>query len=275
MSKFENILSKKKAELIEEISNNTTQNDRENNYQYYILFGIEGNFCQDKKPIIKNNNKPSLFDDNTATSGFKPIKIKRDKYFSFLSSNLENIKGIFEERFFLFSNNTINFLGSKYYRYNKLKLCLLHLNTEVKFSVVISRTGEIATFLLNTYSKKDFSLRKEYNIKPKPNNLQILMDRFFENIFNSMNTSNCQEHFYNVFELYLKNSFRFLDGDFIHFNNQIMYKINLLGIVKFFILVDNYENFLGIFSAKNEKSLKNEILRILRFKDNKLKMKLI
>jgi hypothetical protein len=101
------------------------------------------------------------------------------------------------------------------------------------------------------------------------------MDNFFRNIFKSMNISTCQQHFYNVFDLYLQNSFRLISGDFVQFNNQMMYKIDLSGIVQFLIMVDDYENFLGIFSAKDKKDLKNQILRILKFSDCRSKTKLI
>lgn len=236
---------------------------------------IKKNISPDESTIQKEIKNTFFINDDINNSNSFSIKKKKDKYLSFVSSNLENIKGIFEERFFLHPNESINFLGSKHYRYNKLNICLLFLSTEVYFSIIINRFGDIATFLLNHYPQKDFSSRKFNNSDPGLNNLHKIMDNFFQNIFQSMNTTNCREHFYNVFELYLKNSFQFIDGELIQFNNQIMHKINLLGIVQFFLLVDDYENFLGIFSAKNKKSLKNKILRILKFGDCKLNMKFI
>jgi len=275
MSKFLNILSKKKAELVEKLLIDSNHKDLENNCDYYLLLGIKVKNAQENNQALEENKELYLSKNNFAISDISTINTEKDKSFSFFTSNTDNINGIFEERFFLHPTKTVNYLGSKYYRHNKIKFCLLYLSSEVYFSVIISRTGEISTFLLNHHSENDYSFKKFCKIDPEQNSLKKLTDQFFRNIFCSINTSNCLEHFYKVFDLNLKNSLRFIKGDFIEFNTQIMYKIDLLGTVQFFVMVDDYENFLGIFSAKNKQSLKNKIMQVLKFSDCKLAMKLI
>jgi hypothetical protein len=80
-----------------------------------------------------------------------------------------------------------------------------------------------------------------------------------------------QEHFFHVFELCLtSDNISFIEGDFNPFNHEINIRINLSGRVKFVFMVDDHENFLGIFSERTKEGVKNEIRRILRFSDSKL-----
>jgi hypothetical protein len=237
--------------------------------------GIKGKNEQGNNPAFQEKKKPSLSKNILDNSDILTITPQKDKFFSFFSYNIENINGIFEEKFFLHPIKNINYLGSKYYRYNKIKFCLLYLSSEVYFSVVISRTGDISTFLLNHHSENECFFKNLDKTDPEKTILHKFTDQFFRNIFSSINTSNFREHFYNVFDLNIKNSFQFIGGDFIKFNDQVMYKIYLLGIVQFFIMVDDYENFLGIFSAYNKQSLKNKIMRVLKFSDCKLTMKFV
>jgi hypothetical protein len=275
MSKFVNILSKKKAELDEELLIDSNQKYLKNNCDYYLLLGIKVKNAQKNNLALQEKKEPFLSENNLAISGNPTINEEKDKFFSFFSYNIDNINGIFEERFFLHPTKAVTYLGSKYYRHNEIKFCLLYLSSEVYFSVIVSRTGEISTFLLNHHSENDNSFKINSKIDPEQQSLRKLTHQFFRNIFYSIRTTNFREHFYNVFDLNLKNSLHFIEGDFIEFNNQIMYKLDLLGTVQFFVMLDDYENFLGIFSANNKQSLKNKILRVLKFSDCKLPMKLI
>jgi hypothetical protein len=187
----------------------------------------------------------------------------------------KKIKPIFEEKFLIEHNSVFNCRLKKDFKYLNNLFSIFIYFAKIDFSIAISRTGKLRNILIDK-NKKRIEESKNGNSNLYENStISVIQNELFKKIFKSIDIEFLQEMFYNIFELYLKNSIQFIDCEFFKIQNEIMYKIGLQGTVEFVILTDDKEIFIDILSGKDRSEYFYKIKEAIKLKKYKNTIKLL
>lgn len=197
----------------------------------------------------------------------------KDHLISKLSA--KSIRSIFEEKFLIEPNDAIGFINKKEFKYRNSCYSIFIYVTNINFSIVLSRTGELLNILINLNTKNKIEPKNQDSSQNEFGWMPVVKVGIFEKIYRSINVDYLRGIFFDIFQLSLIDKIHLINANYYKFNKVITYKLDLYGAVEFLILTDDSNKFIDIISSKEKSEYLNIIRESLNLECFKFKTQLI